>query len=366
MRTVPPKLLDNDHCSTHELLEVTKGEERTALDGTAVKSCCAMSAPTYKSGKKVRGLNPRRSLDAEAQVLRTIEAFAEMGAITVGGYFDQGVIESWYLENCYDLHHPEGDEVWDFEQDAWVSLDPLPTGDKIAAPLTAIFGDNVRKVFKPKRWFDTTPRFRKCMLLYGVRGDPATHRPLTIWIGKEMIETSRATGKPLAAMLHKRLSDRLRRLLGVGNFGMWLNVESSDKAPYALHGHGLLYVKDARYLVDDSKERDTLIRELMDGSDYDKSMHAPNWVRITAKDLNTGWIDYSRKARRGRLFRVSATEPPKDIGDRLEAGTHELRRQASDFYARARIMFTGLAKEEILDWTDDDWKRVTGPTFPGL
>lgn len=366
MRTVPPKLLDSDHFSTHELLEVTKGEGRTALDATAVKSRCAMSAPTSKSGKKVRGPNPRRSLDAEAQVLRTIEAFAEMGAIKAGGYFDQGVIETWYQENCYDLREADGEEIWDFNQEDWISTAPPPTGDKIATPLTAIMGDDIRKVFKPKRWFDTTPRFRKCMLLYGVKGDPATHRPLTIWIGKEMIEASRATGKSLAAILHKRLSDRLRRLLGAGNFGVWLNVESSDKAPSALHGHGLLYVKDARYLVDGSRERDLLIRELMDGSGYDKSMHAPNWVRITAKDLNTGWITYCRKARRGRLFRVSAPEPPHDIGQQLEAGTHELRRQASDFYARARIMFAGLAKEKILDWTDDDWKRVTGPKLPGL
>lgn len=315
-----------------------------------------------KTGKKVRRPNPRRSLNADNQAILIIEKFADIGAIVPGGFYDQGVIESWYVENTLGFTAPEHDDGmlnWDADGNIIPPKGAIPF-ERTA--LAAIAGDDAETAFNPRRWFDTTVRLRKYMLLYGVKGDPNTHRPLTIWIGKDMIAESRRTGKPLAKMLHKRLSDRLRRLLGAGNFGIWLNIEVSDKAAYALHAHGLLYVKDARYLVDDSKERDALVRELMDGSDADESQHPPNWVRFTKKDLNKGWIEYCRKARRDRLYRISAKEPPTDIGKQLEAGTHTLRGQARDFYDRSRLLVRALSRGELPEWSPEDWARITGPS----
>ncbi|RYY87317.1 MAG: hypothetical protein EOO15_12235 [Chitinophagaceae bacterium] len=296
-----------------------------------------------KSGKKVRSPNPRRSLDAESQVLRTIDKIADAGGLLPGGYFDQRVI----LE-LYQTIRSSG-----------------TGGEKGLLEDTWLGGDG--ELFKPRRWYDTTPRFRKYMLLYGIKGDANTHRPLTIWTGKDMIEASRSSDKPLAKTLHKNMTDRLRRLLGTGEFGFWFNIENSNKAPYALHAHGLLYVRDPRYLVRPSDERTALVRELRLASGDDLStdkkkriMTANNWVKFAPKQLNTGWIDYCRKARRGRLFRVSAPEPPKDIGVRLEAGTHNLTRQASEFYSRARLLFRGMADGSIERWSKEDWESVSG------
>lgn len=301
-----------------------------------------MMLPT--SGKKVRKRNPRRSLNAETQVIRTIEKIADRGGLLPGGFFDRRVVEELYSTISFSTVGPAAKGA---RADLWLS--------------------DGGKAFKAKRWYDTFPRFRRYMLLYGVKGDPATHRPLTIWIGKDMVEDSRRTGKPLAKMLHKNLSDRLRRLLGTNNYGFCFNIENSDKAPYALHAHGLLYVRDPRYLIRPSEERSSLVRELRLASGDDLVATAPgrpmtpqNWVKFAAKDLNTGWIDYCRKARRDRPFRVSAEEPPADIGDRLEAGTQNLTRQASAFYDRARLLLCAMASDQLPSWSDDDWKRVTG------
>lgn len=221
-------------------------------------------------------------------------------------------------------------------------------------------GDSEPKPLRPKRWQDLRTRTKRYMLLYGVKGDQSTHRPISCWIGQGVINDCLTSGQPLAQLLRKRMADRLRLLCGDTEFGFWINIERQRKSPTGIHMHGLLYLADPRFFALGTPERARLIHTLKHVTGEDASKPASNWVRITPRDLNIGWIDYCRKNRRNRRFWPPAGVVDERFGMRLEAGTHTMTAAATDFYERARIMTYALATEEFLEWSDADWRRVTG------
>ena len=261
-----------------------------------------------------------------------------------------------FLSECEDIRHDEWDEVV-LEVMVVDSLEELyrksrllkgrPTPRPGHLMDLLLFDEvNLRKAplscsaaCRPKRWPDTKLRLRHDFIFYGIAGDPSTHRAITFWIGKELIERCRAESRDIAGFIHKRISDRLRRHLPGTRFGVWFHVEPMRDQPDALHAHGLLWIDDADVFF--KKRRYGAMREQIRlATGFDKSMTKRQWLHTADNDLSAGWVTYCRKT----LIRKRAAEllqQPKLMIDGYtgEAGSQSLKRSARVLYERMRKVY---------------------------
>lgn len=317
-------------------------------------------------GKKMRKKNPRSNVHGERLHAVMIEKFYNFGFFSESGKLVAPVIGDWVRSKCSDYQAYRNRKTGKLIRTG---------GDKIIHhPLDALFDCptdflmSTEKLPHPKRWQDTTHVICRYMHLDALRCEGVPHRQITFWIGRDLIEESKLTGKPLAAWLLKRLSDRLRRLLGDTEFGLWFHLEHKPDDPDKIHAHGLIYIMDESWF----KYRSAKYRDLRDNirsatgfvPDIDpESISMEKWLFTPNKPLNHGNQDYSTKSDRLKSFHLSyAGEPTLEIGELIEATSHSLRRRSQAFYERMRPLVSAFITGEVLDWDDDQWEAI-GVTY---
>lgn len=90
----------------------------------------------------------------------------------------------------------------------------------------------------PKEWRYTSHLLRDLTMFHACR--PGHARKLTCWIGETLKKRAREENRILAKWLRKRISDRLRRLMGAGEYEFWFSLEATRKDREAIHAHGIL------------------------------------------------------------------------------------------------------------------------------
>lgn len=294
--------------------------------------------------------NPRKDTDSDSQVVEILDFISRAGGITPGGYFSRLVVSDYFFV--------------DYERRLRERVDrktkKLPwTKRKVKPHLVEEYRRHCAKL-TAKRWEDTGRRLRGAMLIFATNGDRDRRRSFTLWIGKELIEQARSSGKPLAKIIRDRLADKLRKHLGAKQFGFWFHIERTRKDPYALHVHGIITVKDPSHLVGAANKR--LREQILAASGEDHTMDPKRLLDMHKADLNIGWITYNRKQKRySRLKPLPHRVLPTDIGEQTEAWSGTLNQDAKAFYERARIVYNAIIRGEIKDWTDADWDRVSDP-----
>lgn len=322
------------------------------------------------AGKKMRAPNPRRSLLTQTLTAVMVEKFHRLGFFSSSGELVRPVIKDWFLEQCTDHH---------IIKDPYTKRLVKRGGSKITKqPIDALMNSTGRwreskaGYSLPKRWEDTTERFRREMYLDALKCEGIPHRQMTFWIGKDLITESKQKNKPLAALLLKRLRERLSRLLGDTEFGLWFNIEAIPGEPDKLHAHGLLYVTDKTWLMNRSVKYDKLRNAIRDATGYEPNIDPDaikkqHWLLLPKKNLNHGNQAYCSKSRRGRRFHMShCGEPSQDIGYVIEATSHSLRRRSKAFYERMRPLLSAFITGEVLDWDDAQWEAIGATEDDGL
>lgn len=88
-------------------------------------------------------------------------------------------------------------------------------------------------------------------------------------------------------------------------------------------------------------------------------MDGARWLDLQYKELNVGWIHYSRKGRRGRRWKVKAwAEAQEEIGLQLSSTSHTLSRRTQEFYERMRPLVTAIVRDKFEAFSDDDWAKL--------
>lgn len=197
---------------------------------------------------------------------------------------------------------------------------------------------------KPRRWRYTTSLLSDIMRLHACEEGLA--RPMTLWIGKDLVQQSITTGKPLSKLLRKRLNDRLYRLLGKAQYDFWFQLEATRMDDKAIHAHGIVEVRDASWLQDD-KKRKRLRGEIIAASGRSHRVDKSRILRLVDEPMNAGWITYCKKHRRRRFkwatrFRGA---PTAAIGIKLDAGTQRLNGRSRDMYESVRKAWSEVFKD---------------------
>lgn len=296
--------------------------------------------------------NPRRDADSDSQVVEILDYITRAGGITSNGYFSRLVIHDYFFVD-YERRLREGaDLTKKSKKRPWTkhSTDPKLVEEyrRHCAKLTA------------KRWPDTGTRLRASMMILATDGDRNRRRAFTLWIGKDLIDQARISGKPLAVILRDRLAERLRRHLGAKQFGFWFHVERTRKDPYALHVHGIITVKDPSHFVGAADKR--LREQIIAASGEVHTMDPARLLDMHKADLNIGWITYNRKQKRfSSIPQLPHRVLPDDIGAQTDAWSGTLVRDTKAFYERARIVYNAIIRGKIKHWTEADWDKVSDP-----
>jgi hypothetical protein len=294
--------------------------------------------------------NHRRDSDSDSKVVEKLDFMCRAGGITLGGWFSRLVVTDYFYV--------------DYERRLRERVDPktkkLPwTKRKVKPHLVEEYRRHCAKL-TAKRWEDTGRRLRGAMLIFATNGDWDRRRSFTLWIGKELIEQARSSGKPLAKIMRDRLADRLRGHLGAKQFGFWFHIERTRTDPYGLHVQGIITVKDPSHLVGAANKR--LREQIIAASGEYHSVPPARILDMHKADLNIGWISYSRKQKRfSRIKPLPHRVLPTDIGEKVDAWSGTLNRDAKTFYERARIVYNAIIRGEVKDWTDADWDKVSDP-----
>lgn len=323
-----------------------------------------------------------------------IERFMQAGFFDSRGRLVPSVIDSFILDNC--IREEDYTTGWRKPYKAQAS------DIVVRHPIDVLFNSDDEfliageKMPNPKRWEDLSTDAQRHYYLHCLRCEAVPFRPITFWIGADLIEQSKADGKPLAAWLLKRLSDRLRRLLGDTEFGLFFHLETTPGEPHKLHAHGIIYISDESWFRYRSAKYTKLRNVIRDVTGFEHGIeisdlynvdelppedlldHSPllslaprrialkgiakeRWLFTPHKPVNYGFINYSTKSARHQMFQFSSAGVPEpEIGERIEAASMKLRRRARDFYERIRPLMKAFQTGDILDWEDEDWKKVGG------
>lgn len=234
-----------------------------------------------------------------------------------------------------------------------------------------------QKLPRPQRWADTSAELKRDMYLYSLLYCCVPHRPICFWIGEELAAEAISKKKDLAAWMLKRISDRLKRLLGDTEFGLWFHIEHVPGEPDKLHAHGIIYAEDEAWLTSGSSQYTKLRDEIRKATGFKPELHGKairkgDWVHMPKKSLNQGHVAYSTKSSRATTSnpRFNIAEmmpnyigvPSEEIGDRIEAVSHSLTKRAEEFYESVRPIVRGFITGKVFDWDDDEW-RAAGATF---
>jgi len=195
---------------------------------------------------------------------------------------------------------------------------------------------------KPKAWRYTTHLFRDIMRLHACYEDRT--RPFSLWFGNKFVADAIDTQKAIAPWARRRLNDRLRRLLGQGNYAFWFTVEGTPENKRAIHAHGILEVTDPVWWEDKKK-----YRKLRDSIRYavgtDTPVQPSHQLDTPATPMDQGWITYCRKYRLSRLRSEDyGGTPPPEIGYPTRASSGGLGRRTSDIYEQCRSEFLWAKK----------------------
>lgn len=145
-----------------------------------------------------------------------------------------------------------------------------------------------RAAHTPQRWNDTTPRFKHKMIYFDAKWDPDTLRDFTLWIGHSLVDQSVSTGKPLAALILKRLDAAAKNAFPRDQVGFWLNLERKPDNPLALHVHGIVRT-DNPELFRNPAHLDALRRAIR-GASGSRHVHSPARVLdMRKRDVGIGW-----------------------------------------------------------------------------
>lgn len=294
--------------------------------------------------------NPRRDANSDSQVVEILDVISRNKGITPNGWFSRLVVTNYFLV--------------DYERRLRERVDSkskkLPWTPRKVKPELVEEDRRYCATLTAKRWEDTGKRLRGAMLIFATDGDHDRRRSFTLWIGKELIDQARSSGKPLAKIMRDRLAERLRRHLGAKQFGFWFHVERTRSDPYALHVHGVITVRDPSHLVGAANKR--LREQIIAASGQDHSIDPARILDMHKADLNIGWISYNRKQKRlSRVKQLPHRVLPADIGEQVEAWSGTLNQDAKAFYERARIVYNAIIRGTIKDWTDEDWDKVSDP-----
>lgn len=313
-------------------------------------SCTRRLFATATLVRKSVVTNPRADIDSDSQVVEIMEVISRRRGITPGGWFSRLVITDYYLVD-YDRRLKDRVDR-KYKKLPWTPrrVDPILVEEdrRFCAKLTA------------KRWPDTRNHLRGAMLIFATDGDRDRRRSFTLWIGKELIEQARSSGKPLAKIVRDRLAERLRNHLGAQQFGFWFHIERTRMDPYALHVHGIITVRDPSHFVGAANKR--LREQIIAASGEDHTIIPARILDMHKADLNIGWIAYNRKQKRfSRVKPLPHRVLPTDIGEQTEAWSGTLNRDVKAFYERARIVYNAIIRGKVKDWTEADWDRVSDP-----
>lgn len=216
-----------------------------------------------------------------------------------------------------------------------------------------------RRRMLPRRWQDTTRKLRQSMYLYSCLAEQDNQRSFTLWIGTDLISLSVSTKQPLAALLNKRINERLKRHLPDLTYGLWFSIECTQDDPWALHAHGLFVVGEGEYLKKGSKQNRALRTQLRAASGSAHTHKPDKILDMHQAAYSVGWIDYARAWRSGRRYTTRLSPlPPADIGRKVDVTSHQLIRLAHPFYENTRQVLSAVITGKLLTWTEVDWAKV--------
>lgn len=349
----------NVYSRTDEVRNKPYGKAGSSLSTTI--SAVGCKEPGADNGKKKRRSPKRISQVAEARVPVLLEKLEAIGAFDESGRLIQPVIEDFFLKHCTNYRRYRNPVTGMIEE----------TGGKLTGRTLAeaLLRDprSRRKGGRPrlprrttmlKRWQDTSPDFHATMILYALKLEGRPHRQLNFHIHEQLASEAQERGVDLQAHLQKLLRERLQRVLGEVEFGLWYRVEQVPFETNSLHAHGLLYIAEADWLKDSSRRNERLrkaIREIT----CDDGRRGNNWLCLADKQMNAGMVFYAAKGRRDLLRRPLASSPPIELtGHRLESRSHSLSRIGKEFYERVRPFLNAAMFGDLLDWDDAQWEAV--------
>ncbi|WP_291075705.1 hypothetical protein [Hyphomonas sp.] len=326
-------------------------------------------------GKKFRKRNPRISRQFERITSDIIKYFGKNHFFDEEGKLVAPVIIDYLIENSSDFRT--------FPHPYTKKLTAKGEGKMKRHPIDALldnpkeFSIGGERLPLPQRWADTSAELKRDMYLHSLVYCRIPHRPICFWIGEELVAEAISEKKDLAAWMLKRISDRLKRLLGDTEFGLWFHIEHIPGEPDKLHAHGIIYAVDESWLASGNTQYTKLRDEIRKATGFKpeicgKGIRKENWVHMQKKSLNQGYVAYSTKSSRvttrnprfdiAKMMPDYIGVPSEEIGDRIEAVSHSLTKRAKNFYESARPIVRGFMTGKVFDWDDDDWKKA-GATF---
>lgn len=183
--------------------------------------------------------------------------------------------------------------------------------------------------------------FKRLWLFHVMTQDHA--RAITLWPGEKMKSDCLSQKDNLTRRARKRLNERLRRLLGAGNYNLWINMEATPFKPFDVHFHGVLELEDASWWKGDKYKKLRLcIREAV-GTDC--AVKPQKQLKVLHSPFNDGWISYASKQRKrsSRLKSPTRHISPDFVGPHY-ASTVGLISRSKSAYEDGRIVFNRLLK----------------------
>ena len=319
--------------------------------------------------KKIRARTSPVSREAERLTSVMVEKFIDNAFLNAHGKAVAPVVYNFIHDQCSDrrvFSNPLTHELMSIGGD---KLKQHPLDVLLASDEDFLLFNH--KLAFPQRWQYTSDFIKRYMYLDALRCAGIPHRPLCFWISPEIVEEAISNKANLAAWMLKRISERLKRLLGDSEFGLWFHLEHSPGQPEKIHAHGLIYFADECWF----EEKRTKYRAIRDAirsatgftPTIGKDAIAPErWVYTQSKELNHGYIDYCVKSRRERTanprFDISKLMPnyvgipSVEVGGRIEAVSHSLTRRGRSFYESVLPVVRGFMNGEIYYWDKDRWE----------
>jgi hypothetical protein len=329
--------------------------------------------------KKIRAGTSPVSRKAERMTSVIVEKFLKNGFFDEEGKPVAPVIHKYIHDNCSDyrlFHNPLTNEFINMGGDK-LKRHPLDT-------LLAVDEDFLlfnEKLQFPQRWQYTSDYIKRHMYLDALRCTGVPHRPLCFWISRDIVEEAISKKANLAAWMLKRISERLKRLLGGTEFGLWFHLEHKPGEPEKVHAHGLIYIADESWFEDKRTKYRAVRDEIRTATGFlpnigPDAIATERWVHTQNKPLNHGYIDYCVKSRRERTsnerFNISnlmpnyVGVPSLEIGNRIEAVSHTLSRRSKSFYEAVLPVVRGFMTGEVYYWNARQWEAIGATEVDGL
>ena len=326
-------------------------------------------------GKNIRNRSSRTSRHSERMTVDIIRLFGKEFFFNGEGTLEAPVVVDYLERCCSDIvrfRHPYT-KKWTIRGEGKLKRHPVDA--ILENPKSFSIGGE--KLPLPQRWTDTSAKLKRSMYLDALLYCRIPHRSICFWIGEELVAEATSKKKDLAAWMLKRISDRLKRLLGDTEFGLWFHIEHTPGEPHKLHAHGIIYVTDKSWLTPGNAQYVKLREEIRKATGFECELHGKairkeDWIHTPEKKLNQGYINYSAKSSRTKTrnpgFNIANMMPnyigvpSVEIGDRIEAVSHSLTKRAKKFYESVRPTVRGFMTGKVFDWDDDDWLKA-GATF---